>query len=436
MKAKSIFLLIILFTSTAALFCEELEFVTIRRTMLYYPVWSSLDVSRDAAFEVEEGTRVSYVERPSLALRTTVSDERIISGGFVYNNTPYIINSADLIPANTVDTFYPSFISDLNSSDRKVWVPSWYAKVLQSMDRNTILSIAPYWEHEYDPWWMITGRQEWYESFYGRFPINEFLISNSALIINQFIRILIRNIRKVENGYAVTVSFAWENWVYHKNSLNWDRVDGKEFFDMILIVDGDYMDVYLEDTEHKLETFMLADRVFLNEMRSLVRDNTADLSRITSWPRRANGTMDYPPPVDMSGFHATHTTTDRLRVRDNPTTASLIVTTLDVGTEVQVLETGRTETIGNITAPWVRVLSANGFTGWAFSGFLESTAPVVEPAASENIITIFPSNFADQESPIAQSPAGTSPLPLWVLFVMGGAVALGGGAVFLVKRKK
>ena len=70
-------------------------------------------------------------------------------------------------------------------------------------------------------------------------------------------------------------------------------------------------------------------------------------------------------------FQATGRTADRLRVRENPDTASAVVTTLDTGTQVRVLETGATETIGGITAPWVKVLSENGFTGWAFSGYIE-----------------------------------------------------------------
>jgi hypothetical protein len=55
------------------------------------------------------------------------------------------------------------------------------------------------------------------------------------------------------------------------------------------------MDVYLDSLDAKFATFAKVDPVFLTEMRSLVRTNTCDLTNIV-WPRRADGSMDYPPP--------------------------------------------------------------------------------------------------------------------------------------------
>jgi len=89
-------------------------------------------------------------------------------------------------------------------------------------------------------------------------------------------------------------------------------------------------------------------------------------------------------PNDPRDRQSRSQTTDRLRVREKPDTGSAVVTTLDTGTEVQILETGATETIGGITAPWVKVLSENGFTGWAFSGYLETLAPEQENTETQN----------------------------------------------------
>jgi hypothetical protein len=69
-------------------------------------------------------------------------------------------------------------------------------------------------------------------------------------------------------------------------------------------------------------------------------------------------------------FRKTHTTTDNLRMRDTPDIKGKIVTTLAKGSAVELLETGAEATIDGITAPWVKVLSESGCTGWCFSGYL------------------------------------------------------------------
>ncbi|MDR2922993.1 MAG: SH3 domain-containing protein, partial [Treponema sp.] len=106
----------------------------------------------------------------------------------------------------------------------------------------------------------------------------------------------------------------------------------------------------------------------------LIKTNTCDLTNVP-WPRRADGTMDYPPPLDMSHYLPTHRTLDNLRLRGTANTASKIVTTMPRGTEVQLIETGPVTVIDNITAPWVKVMTANGYAGWCFSGYLEAVQP-------------------------------------------------------------
>jgi hypothetical protein len=70
-------------------------------------------------------------------------------------------------------------------------------------------------------------------------------------------------------------------------------------------------------------------------------------------------------------YRKTHVTTENLRLRETATIFSLSLTTLPKGTDVEVLETGATETIGGITAPWVKVRTENGLINWCFSGYLK-----------------------------------------------------------------
>jgi hypothetical protein len=288
MTIKKIFLLIILFTVTAVLFGDDWEFITEKKTMLYDCKKSSFNKSQDALFEIEKSIKIKLSERPFVFRKLTNNVEDMILGTFIYNNEEYYIDCADLVPLNTFDTFDLSFISDLNSNTRKTWVPAYYIAVLQSQDRDTILTFDKFWR-EFEPWIQGGGVIEWFDYF----TPSEFSICNSVLVKDIHISMMIKDIKKTNNGYAVTVKFARKDWEKFKtDDLNWDSVKEKEFFDMILCIDGEYMDVYLDDMEHKLTTFALVNQIFLKELKSLVENNKkADLSKV-HFPHRADGSTD------------------------------------------------------------------------------------------------------------------------------------------------
>lgn len=282
-----IFLLIIFFTVSAVLFGDDWEYITTTKTMLYDST-SSFDKSRDALFEIDKDIKVKPSKEPFIYRKLTNNVEDMIIGTFIYNNEKYYIDCADLVPSNTVDTFDLSFISDLNSNTRKTWVPAYYIAVLQSQDRNTILTFDKFWR-EFESWIQGGVLIEWFDYF----RPSEFCIFNSVLVKDIHISMMIKNIKKTINGYVVTVKFANEDWEKFKiDDLNWDSVKEKEFFDMILCIDGEYMDVYLDDMEHKLTTFALVNQIFLKELKSLVENNKkADLSKVY-FPRRSDGSTD------------------------------------------------------------------------------------------------------------------------------------------------
>ena len=282
MTSRTVIFVVMLFTITTALFSEDFEFVAIRRTMLYSTTGPGFfDPSRDALFEIEAGTRVRYLQGRNIrqVMRRDTNGFSMINRTFEYNGRRYLINTADLIPSNTIDTFNPALICDLNSDDRKTWVPWYFPAVLQSMERDTVLLFDRYWSEVYDPHSPgFYRRREWYESFFSLFvhpdneiffylfprPFNTLHISNAALVYNTSIGFIIKNIQRISNGYIVTVKFDRVNWheVRMIDDLNWDMVFGKEFFDMILQIDGDYMDVFLVDTDQKFTSFVRVDKFF------------------------------------------------------------------------------------------------------------------------------------------------------------------------------
>ena len=361
---------------------------------------------------------------------------RIRHGGNLYN-----VRTRDLVPAGggrlstdwiTAPNTQPFQIAAPDA--RRRWVASYFLDVLQSQDRDT------FWRYE-QPWMdretaMIMGGDpmggSWFTGLWSS-SFESLFFFDAVIFIGSFSGsvFFITDIIPFNTGYRITManqSFFTADWLYI-SALPFPLWSERQSFDLIFIPDGDFMDVYLDSLDSHFATFAKVDAAVLEELGELARTNTVDLSRIRAWPRRADGSMDFPPPDGVTlAFRASHRTTARLHVRESPTTAANIVTTLDLGAEVQILETGSQETIGGVTAPWVRVLAANGYTGWSFAGFLEAVQLTV-PVQAELAMTVMPV--------VSEAPSANGPPVLWYI-AGGGAVALllVGVVVFLARRKR
>jgi len=66
--------------------------------------------------------------------------------------------------------------------------------------------------------------------------------------------------------------------------------------------------------------------------------------------------------------------TENLRLRSEPETGKdNRIASIPKGSVVELLETGKLETIDDINAQWYKVKTANGTIGWVFSGYLSQT---------------------------------------------------------------
>lgn len=84
-----------------------------------------------------------------------------------------------------------------------------------------------------------------------------------------------------------------------------------------------------------------------------------------------------PEPEERKTFFVS----ESLRLRKSESTDSEIIATMIIGTEVEILETGKAETIGGVSGNWVKIQVVNdvtdlkgnamqGTVGWCFSGYL------------------------------------------------------------------
>ena len=271
---------------------------------------------------------------------------------------------------------------------------------------------------------------EWYESSF--FDDFESLVFYDAVILIGGLRrnmFFITDIAPFKTGYRITMSgdrdFALPSLHYGSPSMSlpfppWsDRRD----FDLIFIPDGDYMDAYLDDPGNHFATFAKVDVNVLEELHMLMLNNTVDVSRITFWPRRADGSMDYPPPINMSNYSSTHRTTDKLSLHDTANNSAKIITTLPKDTEVQVIEIDSSIKTGGIITPWAKVISKTGFSGWCLLDDLEEIMDPVVYDVAEGDMSVHKRN--DNKS-----------LPLQFLLAIIGGVAVIIGVIVLVLRKK
>jgi hypothetical protein len=92
----------------------------------------------------------------------------------------------------------------------------------------------------------------------------------------------------------------------------------------------------------------------------------------------------------MYGLYAdetimTHYVTDNLRLCNSDTLSSSIITILPKYTALKIIETGKSEIIDGITAPWTRIVTQTGYTGWCFSGYIRK----IEDNVAEDISASF-----------------------------------------------
>jgi hypothetical protein len=349
MKNKIIYMLI--FTTMAA-HGEDLYYRVLRDTGLYeYITSTTFDSSTKNNNSIRQGNEVILHEDNGFypTVSKTENGNNVMIGVYSYSGDDYFMVCNDLIPRETEDTFALSFLSELNSDDRKTWVPAYYADVLRSLERDSVLKHEPYWAERYDPYERYIVDVPWYECFAGYLDTTDCLyIANSVILVNSGIdKLVVKNINKTDSGYFVNAKRLVDKYKFDSDSLDWSYVEGKELFNVILHIDGDYMDVYLEDMRHKLQTYIFVDQRFLKEMQNLLAENRADLSGII-WPRRADGSMDYPPPQPAQAS-----------VTEQPETADVPPADYGEAAESDPVE----ETVGQQSGarfPWVIVLVIAG----------------------------------------------------------------------------
>jgi len=179
------------------------------------------------------------------------------------------------------------------SVTKKTWIPSYYQQFLSGVEKERLFDFEPFWRDGYyehtkewgydpDPWWFYAGNTH--------YDIHNNLIYIAGVYVQDHIVFL--NVNQLYNLDAITISvicFRKSNNTPN-NSLNILFNEGESYI-LTLRIDGDYMDVYVNDNKEKIATLVGVDEYFQKSINKILDNETVDFSLIT-WPRRADGSMD------------------------------------------------------------------------------------------------------------------------------------------------
>jgi len=220
----------------------------------------------------------------------------------------------------------PNSLSLPDSVIVKHWIYSFYQHILLEQEKETLFLYEPFWQGEYyDDENMMTENDifgkytPWWKNVYPTsFYIQNNFLEISEIFISDYILFVTVRHRQEGNILTVDVVCVDKGDRHPQNYLN-KRFNEGETYRLIFKIDGDYMDVFVNDDTTKITTLIGVDDYFVEAVYGILKGETIDLSRII-WPRRADGSIDSPP----YGLSIMPNVTEELK---QPETAELFVDT-------------------------------------------------------------------------------------------------------------
>ena len=275
------------------------------------------------------------------------------------------------------------------------YIPRNCVDILYSKDRLTIKDYYPdyeeltYYYEAYDKfvyWYEQNCYANIFISLYNRNGYDVFEIGNDELGAGTVLSFLIEEY-ETENGLWYLTCHEIYNTKVMKNSkcfYKWP-LENDECV-IILKIDGDYIDIYINDLDHYYDTYCRVYYKLLDEYNYLIKSNKCNLKDL-KWPRHADGSCDYDGTKKSAATNVAKnklmTVSENLKLRSGEATTTPVLTVMSAGTKVKILELGKAETIDGISSNWVKVevqfgakdrdgkpIKA-GTVGWCYGGYLE-----------------------------------------------------------------
>ncbi len=284
------------------------------------------------------------------------------------------------------------------------YIPRNCVDILYSKDRLTIKDYYPdyeeltYYYEAYDKfvyWYEQNCYANIFISLYNRNGYDVFEIGNDELGAGTVLSFLIEEY-ETKNGLWYLTCHEIYNTKVMKNSSCFHKwpLENDECV-IILKIDGDYIDIYINDLEHYYDTYCRVYYKLLDEYNSLIKNNKCNLKDL-KWPRHADGSCDYDgskktvvsqttntTPTTNVSINKTMLVSENLKLRSGEAITTQVLTVMAAGTKVKIIELGKAETIDSINSNWVKVevqagakdkdgkSIKKGTIGWCYGGYLK-----------------------------------------------------------------
>jgi len=192
-----------------------------------------------------------------------------------------------------------------DSLTAKTWIYSYYQEIILEQERDIVFKFEPFWRDQYDDYIEndnLSYNTPWWAYFHPVcFDLRNNLAAIHLLIIDN---IYFTTTRQEQDDASILLQVICASKNVSAPQIYQDYLtmlfDVGEIYQLSLRIDGDYMDVFVDDNPTKICTLIGVDEYFVRSVANIVREGEAvNLSRIV-WPRRADGSMDYPPPAGVS----------------------------------------------------------------------------------------------------------------------------------------
>ena len=302
------------------------------------------------------------------------------------------------------DNRYDSQINDVYLEDydfkisenvsKDYWIPSYYYDLLKSnTPLDDVLKYEKYWatkiiQSRYDE--DVTWKDEfsilryYFGDFYfvvfGRHVYND--VDFFAYLEEVSDNKIIYNVQRIYSHF----SDYKEQTIYVQPEYI-SLFEKETPFKVILTLDGDYMKMYIDELseENLFQILVRTTPEACDQIEKWIKGESDDLSKVVM-PRFSSVKKESSPaaPAVNISPNKTMTVSENLRLRSGEATTSDILTVLQAGTRVKILEVGKAETIDGISSNWVQVevqsgvkdrdgkTITKGTVGWCFGGYLKT----------------------------------------------------------------
>ena len=257
----------------------------------------------------------------------------------------------------------------------KFLYPTYIIDAVYKKDRN---HITRYDKYNTD---VMTSNYD-IEEFWYQYTIKPQLVSDKGLRLGSAYGLdnfFIKNIKKVNDyEYYFDTFIEKEPGARLVNPVFEEYSDGDNI-KLRLKKKGDYLELYIGNELKPRETYCYVDNDFRKAIDIFIRYNTCFTKNLT-WPRHADGTCVY----DTNAIpNKPMIVSENLKLRSGENTYTQVLTVMEAGTRVEILELGKFEVIDDIGNYWMKVeVQAGskdrdgkpireGTVGWCFGGYLE-----------------------------------------------------------------